>query len=114
MHARRGVRVCETGRLKRCPLLAVPAAAGRTNLKLITGRGNNSGPAGPKLLPAVRRFLDYFQYDYQLQPDNGAIIVFLGGPGPLGGQHDPGPPRSAAPVGPQPRTLSAYLPQGWG
>ena len=83
-------------------------------MRLITGRGNHSGAGGPKLLPALRRYLDYHQYEYQMQHDMGAIIVFVGGSDTAVGPYDPGPSRSQAPPGPQPRNLAAYLPKGWG
>jgi hypothetical protein len=44
------------------------------SFRIITGKGNHSGPSGPRLRPAIKNYLDHSIYSYE-EVEDGVFIV---------------------------------------
>jgi len=50
---------------------------GSGDLNVITGAGHHSGKGGPKIKPAVLKFLKEGGYDFKEHDDGGSTVVTL-------------------------------------
>ena len=67
------------------------AAAGRKTIKIITGKGNHSMD-GPRLLPAVIKYLQLRGHEFEVDQGGGHVYAYLPPPGDEEpGIEDPGP-----------------------